>query len=368
MKKILILNWRCPKNPISGGAEMVTLEHAKAWAKNGFDVTWLTGNYKDGKDYEKIDGVGIYRFGSPFSIYFLAPFLYWFKWNGNFDLIIDEFHGIPFLSPLWAWKSKKLAYVHEVAQEIWDEMFPFPINIVGKIYEKIYFYFYKEIPFLTGSNSTKQDLISYGISENNIEILPHGLFLKPVSTVPQKEKDLTLLYVSRLVRMKGIEDAIIIFSKVLKKAPNARFWIVGDGEESYIDRLHSLIKVLHLEKTVTFFGYVDETKKTELYQKAHFLLHTSVREGFGLVVTEANSQGTPALTYDSPGLRDVVKNGINGYTFQKEKYDLIADKCISLYNSSEYKKLAQSAINSSKKYDWDKITKQSLEKIKTILT
>jgi hypothetical protein len=31
--KVIILNWRCPSNPLSGGAEKVTLEHAKAWVK-----------------------------------------------------------------------------------------------------------------------------------------------------------------------------------------------------------------------------------------------------------------------------------------------------------------------------------------------
>lgn len=360
-RKILILNWRCPHNPLSGGAEKVTFEHAKAWKKNGLDVTWLAGGFSGAKPNEVLEGVNIYRFGTPISIYFFASFLYWFKWRGNFDLVIDEIHGIPFLSPLWAWKSKKLAFIHEVAQEIWDEMLPFPINILGKLYEKIYFFFYKNTPFLAGSNSTKEDLIRYGISEKNITVIPHGLFLKPIEKFPQKEKGLTLLYVSRLVKMKGIEDAIKIFSEVLRKVPNARFWIVGDGEKNYVDKLHNIVKKYQLENAVTFFGYVDEKKKIKLYQKAHFLLHTSIREGFGLVVIEANSQGTPALTYNTPGLRDVVKNKVNGFTFPKTGYALIADKCVTLYNSQEYKQLVQSSIQSSKKYNWDKITHQSLQ-------
>ena len=362
-KSILILNWRCPKNPLSGGAEMVTLEHAKAWVKSGLKVTWLAGNFNGARQREVIEGVQIFRYGSPISIYFLAPFLYWFKWKGKFDLVFDEIHGIPFLSPLWAWKSKKLAYIHEVAQEIWDEMLPFPINILGKLYEKIYFLFYKNISFLTGSNSTKQDLILFGISEEHITVIPHGLFLTPVTSIPRKEKELTLLYVSRLVKMKGIEDAISIFAEIQKKAPDAQFWIVGGGEEGYVKKLHSIVKNLKLENAVTFFGYVDEKKKIELYQKAHFLLHTSVREGFGLVVIEANSQGTPALVYDSPGLRDIIKNEVNGFKFPRGEDLTITNKCISLYVSPEYSSLARSAIQSSKEYNWEKITQQSTDLI-----
>jgi glycosyltransferase involved in cell wall biosynthesis len=276
---------------------------------------------------------------------------------------MDEIHGLPFLSPLWAWSSKKLAYIHEVAQEIWDEMLPFPINILGKLYERAYFLFYKNIPFLTGSNSTKADLIHYGIAAKNISVIPHGLFIKPVRSVPLKEKSLTLLYVSRLVKMKGIEDAIRIFAEVVKKTPLAKLWIVGSGEESYVQKLHSLVVQLGLNSSVIFFGYVDEVKKIELYQKAHFLLHTSVREGFGLVVIEANSQGTPAITYDSPGLRDVVQNGVNGYTFTSGSYHAPADKITSLFDSPQYSLLAQSSIQSVTKYNWDTITKFSYKKL-----
>ena len=366
LKSILILNWRCPKNPLSGGAEKVTLEHAKYWVKKGITVTWLSGNFSGGKSEETIEGVKIIRYGNPISIYLLAPFIYWFKFYGNFNLVIDEIHGIPFLSPLWAWKSKRLAYIHEVAQEIWDEMLPFPINILGKSYEKIYFFFYKNTFFLTGSNSTKSDLIRHGINEKNITVIPHGLFLKPVSTIPKKEKNLTLLYVSRLVKMKGIEDTIKIFSEVIKKVPNVKLWIVGKGEGGYVTKLQDLIKKLGIKNSVIFFGYVSEKKKIELYQKSHFLLHTSVREGFGLVVIEANSQGTPVLAYDSPGLKDIVKNGINGYLFEKESWDKTAKSCVFLYDKPLYQFLVKSSINESKKYNWENITKQSFTYINSI--
>lgn len=362
-KSILILNWRCPTNPLSGGAEKVTLEHAKAWVNKGLSVTWLAGGYKNSKSEELIEGVKVVRAGNPITIYFLAPLIYWFEFKGNFDLVIDEIHGIPFLSPLWAWKSKKLAYIHEVAQEIWDEMLPFPINIFGKLYEKIYFLFYKNVSFLTGSSSTKIDLIRYGINEKNITVIPHGLFLKPVIKVPRKEKNLTLLYVSRLVKMKGIEDAIKIFAEVKKLNPTSQFWIVGKGNDDYVKKLNKLVDELNLSSSVHFFGFVSEKRKIELYKKAHFLIHTSVREGFGLVVIEANSQGTPVLAYDTPGLIDIVADGVNGYKFTIGNFKLIAHKCVKLYKSKNYIRLATSCINASREYNWGKITNQSLSLI-----
>lgn len=365
-KKILILNWRCPKNPLSGGAEKVTLEHAKAWVQNGATVTWLAGNYFGGKKNEQIDGVDIVRIGNPITIYLLALFFYWLN-GGNFDLVVDEIHGIPFLSPLWAWKSKKLAYIHEVAQEIWDDMLPFPINILGKIYEKLYFVFYKSTPFLTGSNSTKEDLVRYGIPEKNITVLPHGLFLTPADSIPKKEKNLTLIFVGRLVKMKGIEDAIRIFAEIKISQKGARLWIVGAGDKEYVSYLRFITAQLKLQESIRFYGYVTEEKKRALLQKAHFLIHTSVREGFGLVVIEANSQGTPVLSYDSAGLRDIVINGVNGYLCKQGEYAQIAKKCISIYNDPIFRSLQQSSIDESKKYQWKTIVQKSWEIVKGLL-
>ena len=49
---ILILNWRDPKHPNAGGAEIVTREHAKAWNKAGHSVTWFSSFFKDAKENE----------------------------------------------------------------------------------------------------------------------------------------------------------------------------------------------------------------------------------------------------------------------------------------------------------------------------
>jgi len=161
--------------------------------------------------------------------------------------------------------------------------------------------------------------------------------------------------------MKGIEDALHIFAEVIKKKPTAQFWIVGGGEEGYVKKLHELTKQLGVSKSVTFYGYVGEDKKIELYQRAHFLLHTSIREGFGLVVIEANSQGTPAMVYDSPGLQDVVREGVNGFIFKKGSYIKIAYKLISLYNDPTFNFLAQTSIKESLNYKWGEITKKVIK-------
>src|SRR5690348_4505118 len=108
---ILILNWRDPKNPRAGGAELVTLQHAKAWAKKGHGVYWFSSNFKNAKIKEKYEGINIIRFGSDLSVFIFAPLYYFFS-KINFDLVIDEVHGIPFFTPFYV-RKPKIIFIHE---------------------------------------------------------------------------------------------------------------------------------------------------------------------------------------------------------------------------------------------------------------
>ena len=92
---ILILNWRDVKNPKSGGAEIVTLEHAKYWVKKGHNVTWFTSSFKGAKREEILNGIKIVRYGNFITVYLFAPFYYLFS-KTKFDIIIDQIHGLPF--------------------------------------------------------------------------------------------------------------------------------------------------------------------------------------------------------------------------------------------------------------------------------
>ena len=58
---------------------------------------------------------------------------------------------------------------------------------------------------------------------------------------------------------------------------------------------------------VLVFGRVSEEEKVERMAAAHVHIATSVREGWGLVVSEAAAVGTPTISYDVPGLRDSTR-------------------------------------------------------------
>jgi glycosyltransferase involved in cell wall biosynthesis len=75
-------------------------------------------------------------------------------------------------------------------------------------------------------------------------------------------------------------------------------------------------------------GYLPRQDLYEHMARAHCLLVTSVREGWGMVITEANSVGTPAVGYDVPGIRDAIRDGVTGLLADPSGPARIADLCV----------------------------------------
>lgn len=362
---ILILNWRDPKNPKSGGAEIVTLEHARAWVKKGHQVTWFTSSFTGALPEEKIEGVTIIRKGSSLTTYFHAPF-YYLANREKIDLVIDEIHGMPFFTPLFVHKPK-IAFIHEVAREIWDHMYPFPINVVGRIIESLYFKLYKNVPFWTDAESTIDDLVRQGIDRNNCIAINCPASNEPLRRPVKKEKIPTFIFVSRLVKMKGIEEVIKAFAIIRQDLPDAQLWLVGGGEGSYLKELQEMTTSLDLVECVNFLGRIPQEKKLALMGRAHLLLHASVKEGWGLVVIEAASQMTPSIVYNVAGLRDSVKDQKTGIVTKKNSPEALAKETVKLMSDkATYHRLQKNALGWATSLTWDDATRKSLRLLESL--
>ncbi len=362
---ILLLNWRDVSHPKSGGAELVTMEHAKGWVKKGHSVTWVTAGYNNAKKNETVDGIRFVRRMGSFSIYLYVPF--YVLWNSfQFDVIVDEVHGFPFFTPLVT-RKPIVVFIHEIAGEIWDFMFPFPKNKIGKLLEYAYFHLYTSCIFWTDAPSTVNELISRGIPKNRCVAIPCpiprmnasilGLFKKK----PVKETNPTYLFVSRVVRMKGVEEVIKAFAFIYLTDPTSVLWIIGSGEATYITELKQMISEYGLTNNVVFWGSISDTDKYSLMSKSHILLHASVKEGWGLVVLEAAYAGTPSVVYNVGGLRDVVKHGETGIVVDSNSPKEMAEKAIQLYkNKKLYAKMQISGKKWVQSITWTNVIQRSL--------
>lgn len=375
--RILVFSWRDPKHPTAGGAEQVMHEHMKGWIEAGHKVTLFSSRVKGLPNKETLDGVEVVRKGDQYLGVKIAAFLFWLKNKENYDFVVDQFHGIPFFTPLYI-KKPKLAVLQEVAGKVWflNEL-PFPLNIfvglLGYLFEPVIFLFYRKVLFMVGSNSARIDLVKMGIPVKNITVVPHGIIVYTPKPFPKKEKIKTIVFLGALAKDKGIEDALKVFSFLAKKGnlPAGRqeyqFWVIGRGSPEYKDYLMSVCGKLGIVNKVKFWGFVDQEKKFELLARAHVLINPSIREGWGLVNIEANSMGTPVVAYKSPGLIDSVKDGQSGIICKMNTPESMAEEVLNLLNDNQlYIKLQKGAAVWSKNFSWEKSRKLSLDLINFI--
>ena len=308
---ILIFNWKDLYHPKAGGAEIYTQSIAHSWVATGNHVTLFCSNVAGRPKREIVNGVNIVRDGNKYSVYRKAKKFYKAECIGKYDLIIDEINTRPFFAHKWATDTKVIGLCHQICKELWSYQYWPPISTFGRyVLEPKWLHSLKNVPIITVSNSSKESLIDYGI--NDITVLPEGHEpnLKPVTAA--KEQNPTVLFVGRLEAHKRPEDSMRAFAILRERLPNAVMWVIGTGPSEMKLRNRN-------QENVIFFGSVSHEEKLERMARAHVLVVTSVREGWGLVVSEAAELGTTTVAYDVPGLRDSVNASSGILTPQNPK-------------------------------------------------
>jgi len=355
---ILILNWRDPKHPFAGGAEIALMEHAKYWAQKGNTIIWFTSSFKGAKKEEIVENIKFIRQGSHFTVQIYALLNYLQGKFEKVDVVVDCFHFIPFFTPLYVKNKKIFALVNEVAGKLWFENLPYLFALIGFFIEPLFFKIYKNKSFIVASESTQKELVKLGIPVRAVNKVHNGSTICKVSLKITKEKKPTVLFLGRISKDKGISDGLEAFSELRLKMKDIRLWIVGKEEKK--GYLQKLLNYYNIDaKSVTYFGYVDEKKKFELLKKAWMLIHPSRKEGWGLTVIEAAAQGTPTIGYNVEGLRDSILNNRTGLLTATDPLAL-AEGIVKLLNDKMlYNRMSKEAIRWSKKFDWKESAKKS---------
>jgi glycosyltransferase involved in cell wall biosynthesis len=107
---------------------------------------------------------------------------------------------------------------------------------------------------------------------------------------------------------------------------------------------------------VRFTGKIPEREKNVELQQAHLLVHTSIREGWGLNVIEANAMGTPAVVYPVHGLMDSTVHGQTGLVATAETPQAVCTSILRLLNNpARYDEMRIRAWRRSKAFQWHNI-------------
>ena len=126
----------------------------------------------------------------------------------------------------------------------------------------------------------------------------------------------------RLVFDKGFEDVIEAFSRVAASISEWDLVIIGDGPAE--EALKGEAKSRGLIDRVMFVGHTDQAHK--YYEESDVFVYASPKEGFGMVIAEAQASGLPVICYDClAGPRDIVCDGESGILIPLGDVEALAD-------------------------------------------
>src|SRR5690606_25159636 len=127
----------------------------------------------------------------------------------------------------------------------------------------------------------------------------------------------SFLSVGRFVSKKAHYLTILAFNEVLKKHPDAKLYLAGDGDlyEACINITNSL----KIQNNVCFLGVIEIDQYLELLNKCYGYVQHSItalngdKEGTPVSILEASIAGIPVISTRHSGIKDVIIEGKTGY-------------------------------------------------------
>ncbi len=196
------------------------------------------------------------------------------------------------------------------------------------------------------SSFTKQSLLDYPGTLAEIEVIPYGF--PPVNDKRQFEpignRKIKLLFVGGLSQRKGIAN---IFEAIEGFEDRVELTVVGAGD---IDGCEALRDAL---SRVRYIPPIPHSEVLELMSTQDVFLFPSLFEGFGLVITEAMSQGTPVITTERTCGPDVITHGRDGWIVEAGSSEALRRQILELIdNPDRIVEAGREALNRAKQRPW----------------
>ncbi len=364
---------------------------AKELVKNDVRISVIAPHDVNTKDQEFIDGVEIYRFQ------------YWFTKKGqkvaygggiprNLSRILLAKFQLIFFMVCFFFKGLRIAKKCDI---IHAEFLPsgyaglFIKKLTGKkliitahgsdIYTIPKQGFFKKMlieiishsdSIITVSNENKKRLINLGLKEDFITVIPNGVYLsmiKPKSPSKMKSYGSTLIWIGRMVEVKGLEYLLKATKRIIDIYPESQLMLVGDGPLK--NSLENFARILAIDKNITFVGAIANEEIPKYLEQADIFVITSLSEGFPTVIPEAMAAGKPIIASDVGGISDAVKDGINGFLVKPRDVEQLAEKIsyLILHPEERITMGNENRKSAEENYTWENIAKNTLKIYRKIL-
>ncbi|OGM26729.1 hypothetical protein A3D00_04735 [Candidatus Woesebacteria bacterium RIFCSPHIGHO2_02_FULL_38_9] len=196
-----------------------------------------------------------------------------------------------------------------------------------------------------------------------IEVIYNGIDSN-LFTSEKTSKDIDILYVGRLIEVKGVQFLINAVWNLVKNYPDLRVVIGGNGP--YEESLRKLTGKLSMEKNIRFIGYIPDNNLRRYYNRSKVVVLPSYsKEGVLTTLLEASSCECAVVTTNCCGMKEFVEDGENGLLVKPKSSKEIAEKIQYLLNNDSIRqKLGKNARREiERNWTWDK----SIDRFKKLI-
>ncbi len=359
MRRVHIIAWRDLDDPEAGGSELHAHRIATLWADAGIQVTTRTSAVVDQRSTIERSGYKARRSGGRYSVFPRAALEAAYLSLGQIDGLVEIWNGMPFLSPLWA-HVPKIVFLHHVHAEMWRMTLPTWLARIGELTEqRLAPLVYRGTRIVTLSESSRAEIASMlKLPLENIVVVPPGVDERFSPLGPgSKTGHPLLLAVGRLVPVKRFELLLDVFSRLHERYPELEALIVGEGYKR--EFLQNRIDRLGAAGWIKLLGRVEDDNLVELYRRAWVLVSTSLREGWGMTVTEAAACGTPAVVTNIAGHADAVVDGETGFLVE-DTHQMVDRVSRLIEDELLRRRMGAAAADRASQFTWEATAKGAL--------
>ena len=357
--RVLWVSHRDIKHQRAGGAEKAIYEIGRRLASNGHSVTWYSVMDDRRVPEDIISNIKIKRHPNNVMAHVSLPLV---LRREKPDVVVDDLgHAVPWGSEAFHVKGT-VSFWHLHRRSLAGQV-SMPKRILLSGLEALYPLIYRKFPFVTESESSKNDLVKLGIDESRVRVIPLGLNSEDFLNVP-KSKSPTLVYFGGLRNYKRPWLSVNVLEEVVKKYPDSRLYVVGSGPS--LERVKRRVIEKDLSRSVIFTGRLSERDLKQLVGSSWVNLHFSVTEGFGLSIIEASATGTPTVAFSVPGVSEAIVEERNGMLVKDGDISEFTKVVTGIINSYP-DNLRSSAVAVAKRYWWDNTAKQWEKHLENIL-
>jgi len=351
--RVLVLNERDLSHPKAGGAEIHVTEVFRRLAERGFEVTLASCSYPGGAEHDELAGMAVERLGAiPFYYLRAAAHCARQTRRDRYDVVVECLNKVPFLSPTYA-AVPVVALCHHLFGKTAFQQERWPIAAAVWSIERLIPHLYGRAPFISISESTRDDLVARGIAPDRVRVSHCGIARPRYEPSPIAQRGRTIVYVGRLEPYKRVDVMLAAAERLTARFEDLELIVIGRGSDQ--PRLERMAADIGLADRTRFVGFVDDAERDRLLGVSRVCVCPSLKEGWGLTVIESNALGTPVVATDAPGLRDSVIDGKTGYLVREGDEGEFAQRIGEILSDDRLADgLSQAALAWSREFDWDR--------------